>query len=175
MEENLCAFEGGQSGIDYATRLKQFLGRFNDRARDTVLERRGITLDPVGDTVMRRGKSIHLSPILFRLLAYFMNHPDQVITAKQLLADVWGRNSDPGRTVAMSIAYLRKAVADREANIIGTVRGRGTCSGLGQRHSWGQARLWALRDLSACGRDDAVKRLPSPRFARRKSATFLSS
>ena len=125
MEENLCAFEGGQSGIDYATRLKQFLGRFNDRTRDTVLERRGITLDPVGDTVMRRGKSIHLSPILFRLLAYFMNHPDQVLTAKQLLADVWGRNSDPGRTVAMCIAYLRKAVADREANIIETVRGQG--------------------------------------------------
>jgi DNA-binding response OmpR family regulator len=55
-----------------------------------------------------------------------MKHPDQVITSQQLLNDVWHRNSDPGRTVAMHVSSLRKALEDHKPNsLIRTVKGRG--------------------------------------------------
>jgi DNA-binding response OmpR family regulator len=114
-------------GSDFGARLRESLRRFHDSVPGSArLVARGIILDRVADTVECRGKPLHLSPIEFRLLAYFMSNPDLVLSAEQLLANVWGRNSDPGRTVAMNVAHLRKAIADRKANsIIRTVRGRG--------------------------------------------------
>jgi DNA-binding response OmpR family regulator len=110
---------------DFAIRLREFLRQFNDCAKCRRLELRGITLDPIADKASHRGKFIHLSPIEFRLLAYFMTHPDQVFTPQELLKAVWSRNSDPGRTVAMHIAHLRGALGDRKANsLIDTEHGR---------------------------------------------------
>jgi len=113
----------GPSGL--GVRVKEFLRHFNS-SKATRLQLQDITLDAVGDRVTRRGRSIHLSPIQFRLLAYFMRNPHQVLTQQQLLVNVWGRSADPGRTVAMCVAGLRKALGDRKTNsLIRTVRGRG--------------------------------------------------
>jgi len=111
---------------NFAIRLSEFLRRFNVSTKGHWLELRGITLDAICDKVTQRGKPIHLSPIEFRLLAYFMTHPDRVLTPQRLFSAVWRRNSNPGRTVAMHIAQLRRALADRNTNsLIRTVRGSG--------------------------------------------------
>lgn len=40
--------------------------------------------------VTRAGNSVHLTPIEFRLLTFLLQHPDKVLTHKQLLSEVWG-------------------------------------------------------------------------------------
>jgi DNA-binding response OmpR family regulator len=110
---------------DFPIRLKKFLQCFNECASGELLELRDITLDPIGDKVTHRGKPIHLSPIEFRLLAHFMRHPDQVFTPQELLKQVWHRDSDPGRTVAMFVVHLRRALKDHSNSLIETVVGRG--------------------------------------------------
>lgn len=40
--------------------------------------------------VTRASNSVHLTPIEFRLLTFLLQHPDKVLTHKQLLSEVWG-------------------------------------------------------------------------------------
>ena len=55
-----------------------------------------------------------------------MQHPDQVLTQQELFGQVWKRQGNPGRTVAMYVAHLRKLLVDRRSNsVIQTVRGAG--------------------------------------------------
>jgi two-component system phosphate regulon response regulator PhoB len=103
------------STIDFPTRLKQFLDHCNESSKGARLEVRGITLGPIAHIVTHCGRPIHLRPVEFRLLAHFMRHPDKVFTSQQLLNEVWHRDSDPGRTVAMHVASLRKALKDRRS------------------------------------------------------------
>ena len=41
-------------------------------------------------TQLWNGNVIHLTPIEFRLMATLVNHEDKVVTASQLLTEVWG-------------------------------------------------------------------------------------
>ena len=59
--------------------------------------------------VSRVGKSVALTPQEFKLLKYFAQHPQRVISRDQLLSDVWGYNSYPStRTVDSHILTLRQ-------------------------------------------------------------------
>lgn len=59
--------------------------------------------------VSRAGKSVALTPQEFKLLKYFAQHPQRVISRDQLLSDVWGYNSYPStRTVDSHILTLRQ-------------------------------------------------------------------
>jgi two-component system phosphate regulon response regulator PhoB len=70
---------------------------------------------------------INLGPIEFRLLEFFMLHPDRVYSREQLLDRVWGGNVYvEDRTVDVHIRRLRKSISilDHET-MIQTVRGAG--------------------------------------------------
>ena len=58
----------------------------------------------------RRGKRpVALTPQEFKLLKYFAEHPQRVLSRDQLLSDVWGYNSYPStRTVDSHILTLRQ-------------------------------------------------------------------
>ena len=57
----------------------------------------------------RAGKLISLTPQEFKLLKYFAQHPQRVLSRDQLLSDVWGYNSYPStRTVDSHILTLRQ-------------------------------------------------------------------
>ena len=57
----------------------------------------------------RGGKLIPLTPQEFKLLRYFAQHPQRVLSRDQLLSDVWGYNSYPStRTVDSHILTLRQ-------------------------------------------------------------------
>lgn len=61
------------------------------RASVTHYEMEGVHIDLAGHRVSRDGHSVHLTPTEFNLLARLVRSAGQVVTHRQLLADVWGQ------------------------------------------------------------------------------------
>ena len=78
--------------------------------------------------VLVRDREVQLTPLEFKLLSTFVQHPNQVLSRDQLLELVWG---DPygvsGDQVKLYVGYLRKKLvpASPEQAPIETVRGFG--------------------------------------------------
>jgi two-component system KDP operon response regulator KdpE len=53
-------------------------------------ENDGLVVDLAAHRVMRAGTEVHLTPTEFKLLARLVRNAGQVVTHRQLLADVWG-------------------------------------------------------------------------------------
>lgn len=72
-------------------------------------------------------QDVSLSPMEYRLLEFFMTHPEKVYSRNQLLDQVWGRSVFiEERTVDVHIRRLRKVLADHDRDdVIQTVRGFG--------------------------------------------------
>ena len=72
-------------------------------------------------------EQLALSPLEFKLLHFFMSHPDRVHSRNQLLDQVWGTNTFiEDRTVDVRIRRLRKILEPHKSdNLIQTVRGSG--------------------------------------------------
>ncbi len=70
---------------------------------------------------------IDMGPTEFKLLKFFMSHPERAYTRGQLLDQVWGANVYvEERTIDVHIRRLRKALAGRAYDrFIQTVRGSG--------------------------------------------------
>ncbi|MEC9409262.1 MAG: winged helix-turn-helix domain-containing protein, partial [Pseudomonadota bacterium] len=68
-----------------------------------------------------------LGPKEYKLLEFFMRHPNRVFSREQLLDKVWGGNVYiDERTVDVHIRRLRKAISiDNHERLIQTVRGSG--------------------------------------------------
>ncbi|WP_426441274.1 winged helix-turn-helix domain-containing protein [Bradyrhizobium genosp. P] len=86
-----------------------------------------IVMDLKAYRLFRNGRKIHLGPIEFRLLRYFMSNPCQVFTRQQLLQVVWGKDVHVvARTVDVHMARIRKALnEDGKPNYIRTVHAIG--------------------------------------------------
>lgn len=72
-------------------------------------------------------KQLEVSPTEFRLMQFFMTHPDKVYSRTQLLDQVWGRSVYiEERTIDVHIRRLRKILGEygRE-DLVQTVRGFG--------------------------------------------------
>ena len=93
----------------------------------TALDAAGIHLDLISRDVMLDGEPIHLSSREFELLAYFMRHPNQVLSREQILSAVWGYDFDPGTNVVeVYVGYLRRKLAtDNRPAPIETLRSVG--------------------------------------------------
>jgi DNA-binding response OmpR family regulator len=73
-------------------------------------------------------RSVELTPLEFKLLATFVEHPNQLLEHGQLLELVWGGERGTSRDqVKLYVGYLRKKLADAGAqpSAIETVRGFG--------------------------------------------------
>ena len=53
-------------------------------------ERDGLVLDLTDRKTSLNGTAIHLTPIEFKLMATLIHHKDKVVTAAQILTEVWG-------------------------------------------------------------------------------------
>ena len=87
----------------------------------------GISIDNVGHRVVVEGDFVTLAPREYRLLQFFLNHPDRVFSRRQLLVHVWDRDANVGsRTVDVHIRRLR-SVLERYGydRYLQTVRGTG--------------------------------------------------
>jgi two-component system, OmpR family, manganese sensing response regulator len=75
----------------------------------------------------RQGRSIELSEKESQLLAYLMQHPNQLLTHHQIHRHLWGEGEKPSSNVlAAQIRLLRRKIeAADEAPLIHTVYGKG--------------------------------------------------
>ena len=86
-----------------------------------------LVLIPTEQKCQVNKQDVPLGPLEFRLLEYFMRHPNRVHSRAQLLDRVWGGNVYiDDRTVDVHIRRLRKAMSiDGHEHLIQTVRGAG--------------------------------------------------
>jgi two-component system, OmpR family, phosphate regulon response regulator PhoB len=87
----------------------------------------GLQIDAASQRVTAQGEPVRLGPTEYRLLHFFMSHPERVYTREQVLDRVWGQNVYvEERTVDVHIRRLRKALQPYGYdNMIQTVRGTG--------------------------------------------------
>ncbi len=112
---------------ELTARLKAVIRRAVPTATEEVIEVQGLKLDPVSHRVTVNEQALDLGPTEFRLLHFFMTHPERVYSREQLLNNVWGTNVYvEDRTVDVHIRRLRKAVSlAGHDELIQTVRGSG--------------------------------------------------
>jgi len=92
-------------------RLKAVLRRYVADDPLAIIEVEGLKLDPGTHRVSAAGQTIEMSPTEFRLLHFFITHPERVYTRTQLLDHVWGRNVYvEERTVDVHIRRLRRTL-----------------------------------------------------------------
>lgn len=109
------------------SRVKALLRRTAPQAAESLVEIGGLTLDPVTHRVSGRDLPLELGPTEFRLLHFFMTHPERVHSRERLLDSVWGSTVYvEERTVDVHIRRLRKILTPTgHDKLIQTVRGAG--------------------------------------------------
>ncbi len=113
---------------ELVARIRAVLRRAAGAAgEEAPLEIEGLLLDPRSHRVSVRGRPLEMGPTEFRLLRFFMQHPERVFSRASLLDNVWGRNVYvEERTVDVHIRRLRKALAPTgHDRLVQTVRGAG--------------------------------------------------
>jgi two-component system phosphate regulon response regulator PhoB len=133
--DKVAGLEGGAD--DYVTkpfsprellaRVQAVLRRTSPTAGDSVVEAGALKLDPTSHRVSAGEQTVPLGPTEYRLLQFFMEHPERVYTRSQLLDRVWGGNVYvEERTGDVHIRRLRKALEPFGCDaLIQTVRGAG--------------------------------------------------
>ncbi|MEW8561193.1 MAG: phosphate regulon transcriptional regulator PhoB [Candidatus Thiodiazotropha sp.] len=108
-------------------RIKAVIRRGSDTGSSKLVEFAGLSLDPGSHLVSIDGKPLHLSPAEYRLLHFFMTHPDRVYSRNQILDLVWGNTVYVDeRTVDVHIRRLRKQLTPSgHDKFLQTVRGVG--------------------------------------------------
>ena len=103
------------------------LAQRSGMAVEEVIEMQGLSLDPTSHRVMTGENPLDMGPTEFKLLHFFMTHPERVYSREQLLNNVWGTNVYvEDRTVDVHIRRLRKALElSGHDRMVQTVRGTG--------------------------------------------------
>ncbi len=134
-QDKVAGLEGGAD--DYVTkpfsprellaRIQAVLRRTSPTAAGEAIEAGALKLDPVSHRVIAGGQTVSLGPTEYRLLQFFMEHPDRVYARSQLLDRIWGGNVYvEERTVDVHIRRLRKALEPFACDsLVQTVRGSG--------------------------------------------------
>jgi two-component system phosphate regulon response regulator PhoB len=133
--DKVAGLEGGAD--DYITKPfspRELLARINAVLRRAMpaegterIDIEGLVLDQSSQRVSSGERTVALGPTEYRMLAFFMTHPERVYTREQLLDRVWGGNVYvEERTIDVHIRRLRKALEDYGYDrLIQTVRGSG--------------------------------------------------
>ena len=110
-------------------RMKATLRRSSSGEGDSGLRVGELVLEIDSRRVMLSQKALEMGPTEFKLLHFFMSHPERAYSRAQLLDRVWGANVYvEERTVDVHIRRLRKALQAGDpiyADLIQTVRGTG--------------------------------------------------
>ena len=133
--DKVAGLEGGAD--DYVTkpfsprellaRINAVLRRTSPHAADELIEVDGLGLDQASHRVLVGERTVPLGPTEYRMLEFFMTHPERVYSRDQLLDRVWGGNVYvEERTIDVHIRRLRKALEEFGYDrFIQTVRGSG--------------------------------------------------
>jgi two-component system phosphate regulon response regulator PhoB len=135
--DKITGFEAGAddylikpfSPRELLARMKAVMRRCSPQHADMVVEIAGLRLDPASRRIVGGGQDIRLGALEFRMLRFFMTHPDRVHSRAQLLDEIWGDNVYvEERTVDVHIRRLRRALEPTgHKDLLETVRGVGYC------------------------------------------------
>lgn len=108
-------------------RIRAVLRRTAPAGEAGVLEAGTLRLDSASHRVTAADEVVEMGPTEFKLLHFFMAHPERVYSRGQLLDMVWGRGAYvEERTVDVHIRRLRKALEPSgHDGYVQTVRGTG--------------------------------------------------
>ena len=96
---------------ELVARVRAVLRRYVKAETGALIEINGLRLDPETYRVTARGQDIEISPTEFKLLRFFIGHPERVYSRSRLLDQVWGENVYvEERTVDVHIRRLRKTL-----------------------------------------------------------------
>ncbi len=136
-EENYKV-QGLEAGVDdYVTkpfstrellaRIKAVLRRAGTDSSELIRVDGRLEMDLVQHRVLADDQPVPLGPTEFKLLHFFMTHPERVYSRARLLDLVWGMNVYiEERTVDVHIRRLRKALEPHDCDqMVQTVRGVG--------------------------------------------------
>jgi len=136
--EEMDRVSGLEAGVDdyvvkpFSTReliarVKAVLRRSHGDDQDGIIEIGGLRLDGPAHRVHAGEEPVRIGPTEYRLLYFFMTHPERVYSRSQLLDHVWGGNVYvEERTVDVHIRRLRKALEPWQLDgLVQTVRGAG--------------------------------------------------
>jgi two-component system phosphate regulon response regulator PhoB len=108
-------------------RIRAVLRRRAPQATDDSVEISGLRLEPATRRVFVEDQMLDCGPTEFRLLHFFMTHPERVHSRAMVLDKVWGDHVFvEERTVDVHIRRLRKSLEPSgHDRLIETVRGSG--------------------------------------------------
>ncbi len=115
------------SSRELVARINAVMRRTKPGDSDGKLKAGNIVMDTASHQVLIDGKPVHFGPTEYRLLEFFLTHPNRAYSRSQLLDHVWGTNAYlEERTVDVHIRRLRKIlqVAAIDSHVQ-TVRGHG--------------------------------------------------
>ena len=112
---------------ELVARINAVLRRTGGIKKSESIQFGSLKLDMVGHRVSIDGAPIELGPTEYRLLQFFMSHPERVFSRAQLLDQVWGDNVYiEERTVDVHIRRLRRVLSTAGCErYVQTVRGAG--------------------------------------------------
>ncbi len=84
-----------------------------------------LELDPDNQVAYRQGRIINLSDKEVKLLAYFMQHPQQLLTHEQIYQCLWEEVEKPSSNVLAALIRLLRRKIEQEGPLIHTVYGKG--------------------------------------------------
>jgi len=89
------------------------LARRQPGARSRVFRASGVELDPLRHTVHRDGRQLDLSAKEFAVLEALMRADHAVLSAEDLLEQVWDEHADPfTATVSVTMSRLRRKLGE---------------------------------------------------------------
>ena len=97
---------------ELVARIRAVMRRSVQEKSQGLIEVQGLMLDPETYRVTANDEAVEISPTEFRLLHFFISHPERVYSRSQLLDQVWGQNVYvEERTVDVHIRRLRQTLA----------------------------------------------------------------
>jgi DNA-binding response OmpR family regulator len=104
-------------------RIQALLRRSKGLANQPKLEAAGLHLDEGRQSVSRDGQDIQLTAAEFRLLRYFMLHPEQILSKSHLAEHLYdGENERDSNVIEVHVNHLRRKLG---RTVIETRRGQG--------------------------------------------------
>lgn len=92
----------------------------------TKLTFEDLELDVVGRKLSKGGRRVHLQPQEFKLLEFFMKHPERILTRDMIFSSVWGIEFPVRSNLLEShISRLRQKTGNPAGPMIHTLKGEG--------------------------------------------------
>lgn len=111
-------------GKELIARIKARLRRHDDEKKvQKEIRVANLVYEPKSSLVKINEQPVHLTRAETRLLQYFLEHPNELISRERLLGDLWPDAVVASRTVDTHVAHLRKKLKDFQCELKTVFRG----------------------------------------------------